>query len=32
MAQKKDMAEKSNGEIRLDVGEVLRHKLQYTYV
>ncbi len=28
MAQKKDMAEKSNGEIRLDVGEVLRKKIK----
>ena len=34
MAQKKDMAEKSNGEIRLDVGEVLRKKMprHYKYV
>ena len=28
MAQKKDMTEKSNGEIRLDVGEVLRKKIK----
>ena len=28
MAQKKDMAEKSNGEIRLDVGEVLRKNIK----
>lgn len=28
MAQKKDMAEKSNGEIHLDVGEMLRKKIK----